>query len=260
MKRKKLYLFWGLLVMLAAGCGRPVQAVPTVDSSPRETALAGTALAAFGTATPTPSPTETPVPTPKISVYGTSLVTQQDGSVLFVDHTAGIQVTFPAYWLVMRVGEPEYYAAWEKPSMQNASFQDVFASLNNIDPKVLRVIALDTREGHMPGGLVSAINIVFLEGDNRSLEETEKARRTKSNLCADFKFISSSYSETDNGVRILVTEERCKVVEGTVSYRDAYFNVPSGKFHVRFETNFDYKDASLPDFEQVINSLTMLNP
>jgi len=260
MKRKKLYLFWVLLVTLAAGCGQPVQAVPTVDSSARETALAGTALAVFGTPTPIPSPTETLVPTAVVSSQGTSLVTQQDGSTLFTDHKAGIQVTFQAGWLAMRVGEMEYYAALEKPFMQNPAFHNLFGVLNNADPKVLRLLALDAREGHMPGDLVTDISVVFLEGDDQSLEQKEKARRAKTNLCLDYKFILSSYSETDNGVRILVMEESCGVPKSAVYYRDVYFNVPTGKIHLKFETNFDYKDAALTDFEQVMNSLSLLTP
>src|SRR5262245_66339864 len=114
MKSKKLHLFLSLLVALPlAGCGRPVQAVPTVDSSARETALAGTAVAAFGTATFTPAPTETPVPTVSVSSYGTSVTRREDGSTVFIDERANIQMTFPANWLDMRVGDPEYYQAWE---------------------------------------------------------------------------------------------------------------------------------------------------
>ena len=56
-------------------------------------------------------------------------------------------------------------------------------------------------------------------------------------------------------------EESCNAIgEGTVYDGDVYFNVPTGKVHLNFETNFDYKDAALLDLEQVLNSLTMLNP
>ena len=247
-------------MVLAGACSQATQVVPAVDTSARATSLAGTAVAAFGTATFTPSPTKTSVPKAVVSSQGTSLMPQEDGSTLFTDHKAGIQLTFQVGWLAMRVGEKEYYSALEKPFMQNPAFQDLFGVLNNADPKVLRLLALDAREGHMPGDLVTDISVVFLEGDDQSLEQKEKARRAKTNLCLDYKFILSSYSETDNGVRILVMEESCGVPKSAVYYRDVYFNVPTGKIHLKFETNFDYKDAALTDFEQVLNGLTMLNP
>src|SRR5262245_14678976 len=262
MKRQRLYLFWVLLVVLAAGCGRSAQVVPTVDSSARETALAGTAVAAFGTATSTLAPTETPIPTPRISSAGTSLRSLADGSTEFTDHVAGFQMLFSSIWLVFRVGEPEYYAAWEKPEMQAPEFQEMFTSMQNLDPKNLRVVALDTRPEHRPNGTITGISVISLPGEMTSLEKWEKARKNRQNPCVGFKFIASSYQQTVNGIRILVMEESCSAGagKGTLYYRDVYFSLPSGTMHLNFETNFDYRDAPVLEFEQAVNSLTLLSP
>lgn len=262
MKRKKHYLFLGLFVILMAGCGRPAQAIPTVDTSARETALAGTAVAAFGTATPIPSPTETSIPTPKISSAGTSLLRLADGSIQFTDHIAGFQMVFSSIWLVFRVGEPEYYAAWEKPEMQAPEFQNMFTSMQSLDPKNLRVIALDTRPEHRPNGTITGISIISLPGQMTSLEEWERARKNGTNPCVGFKFIASSYQQTTNGIRILVTEESCSggAGKGTVYDRDVYFNRATGTIHLNIETDFDTRDVPLLEFEQVVNSLILLNP
>ena len=264
MKSKKQYLFTGLLiVMVSAGaCGQAAPAVPTIDTSARATSLAGTAVAAFGTATPIPSPTETPVPTPRISSAGTSLLSLADGSTQFTDHAAGFQMLFSSIWLVFRVGEPEYYAAWEKPEMQAPEFQNMFTSLQSLDPKNLRVIALDVRPDHRPNGTITGISVVSLPGQMTSLEEWERTRKNRKNPCVGFKFIASSYQQTINGIRILVTEESCsgETGKGTVYDRDVYFGLSTGTIHLNMETNFDTRDVPLLEFEQMVNGLTLLNP
>lgn len=260
-----------ILLLSMIGCALPAQSQPAPVTNPSsvETSLASTARAlakqtetAQGfTATPSVVPTATLTPTPKISSAGSSLENLADGSVRYTDHLAGIQMLFPSIWLVFRVGEPEYYAAWEKQGMKNPQLQNVFASLNTLDPKVLRVIAFDVREDHMPDELMTASSMVFLQGDTMPLEERERARKAKPKPCAGFKFISSGYSETDNGIRMLVMDESCSTTgDATIYYRDVHFILPSGTIHLSFETNMGYKDEPLQELEQVINSITLLNP
>jgi hypothetical protein len=262
----------GFILLLAIiACGLPAQSSPTPVTNPSsvETSLASTARAlaqqtetAQGfTATPSVVPTLTLTPTPKISSAGSSLENLADGSVRFTDHLAGMQMIFPSVWLVFRVGEPEYYAAWEKQGMKNPQLQNVFASLNTLDPKVLRVVAFDLREDHMPDGLVTASSVVFLAGDTLPLEEWEKTRKAKPNPCAGFKFISSGYSQTDSDIRTLVMDVSCSTAgDASVYYRDVYFSLSSGTVHLSFETNLGYKDDPLHELEQVINSIRLLNP
>lgn len=264
-------LFGFILLLAMIACALPAQSQPTPIKNPSsvETSLASTARAlaqqtetAQGfTATPSVVPTATLTPTPKISSAGSSLENLADGSVRFTDHLAGIQIIFPSIWLVFRVGEPEYYTAWEKQGMKNPQLQDVFASLNTLDPKVLRVIAFDLREDHMPDGLITASSVIFLQGDTLPLEEREKARKAKPNPCVGFKFISSGYSETSNDIRTLVMDESCSTSgDAVIYYRDVYLSLPLGTLHLNFETNFNSRDEPLHELEQVINSITLLNP
>ena len=265
MKSKKIYLFLGLLVMVASAgaCGRPstIPTGPTIDSSARETSLAGTAIAAFGTATPIPSPTKTPVPTPKISNYGTSLVIHDDGSALFIDHKAGIQLTIPAGWLPIRVNEDEFYKAYSLDVVvQNPVIADRLTATQSANLDFHRLDAIDIRDGHIPNGIITVINVVFQENDKRSLENWYKAESARKKPFVGYKFITASYPYLDDGTRVLQIEEKWNGEKGIIYYRGIFFSMPSGTLVLDFYTDMDFKDTVLPDFEQVISGLTLLNP
>jgi hypothetical protein len=271
MKQSSLHhtLIGAILLLAIVACVLPSQTTPLPpETNPNliETAVVGTAQAVeqkteqanLFLPTATVVPTDTMMPTPKISSAGTSLLSLADGSTQFTDYRAGTQILFPSIWLVFRIGELEYYAAWEK---HNLGSLEGFAAMQNIDPNVLRVAALEMRSGQLPDRLVTALTVIHLADDRSSLEEWEQERRDRHNPCVGFKFISSSYPQTNNGTRYLLLEESCNAVEGgTILFRDVYFSLPSGTLHVNFETNFDEKDITLPEFDQVVNNLTLINP
>jgi hypothetical protein len=264
MKSKKLSLLLGplLIMVLAAACGQPAQPVPTVDTSARETALAGTAVASFGTATPTSTSTETPVPTPKVSNYGTSLIIQKDGTALFVDHKAGMQLTIPEGWLPVRVNEDEYYKAYSLDvALENPAITDRLTQTQSANLDYHRLDAIDIREGHIPDGVITVINVIFQEGDKRTLEQWAKAEISKKQPFAHFKWILTSYPRTADGTRVLQIEESWDAEQkARIYYRGIFFSLPSGTVVLDFYTNNEFKDTVLPDFDQVVNSLTLLNP
>ena len=264
MKRKKIYLFLILLVVLIAGCGRPVQAVPTVDSSARETALAGTALAAFGTATSTPTPTRTPVPTTVISSQGTSLEIQEDQTTLFTDHKIGIQVTFPAGWLALRVGEPEFYGAWENEATKSPLFLDVFATMQDSDPAQFRVSAIDIRE-EVTYENFSKMEVVFAPEDQRTLNQVRAVQAQKFAILKGYKVLSSRLTKSPAGLDIAVVEFQWEAVSpDKVKYiayhKEVIFKVPGGTIALQLSTGLDQKDLMVPVFDEVFASLVLLTP
>lgn len=273
MNRSCVYITTSTVVLLTAmiACvlpGQTMQPAPVANPINIETAVAGTAQAAEQqtqqanavSATETFAPTDAPTPTPKVSSSGAALVNLADGSVQFLDYAAGVQMVLPAGFIVFRVGEPEYYAAWERPEMQNPEFRDIFSAMQNLDPKNLRAVALDARPEHMPNGILTGISVIFLPGDTTTLEEWEKDRKSRRNPSADYKFISSSYSQTTSGIRDLVVELSYRNQKGTIYERPVYFSLPSGTLHIDLETDLSYKDAALLEFDRVLSSLTLLHP
>lgn len=262
-----------LLLLAALACvlpGQAVQPMPTLVPGGVETAIFSTAHAAETqtaqvvavTTTAFPAPSESPTPIPRISSSGTSLVNLADGSTQLLDYTAGIQMVFPSGLLVFRVGEPEYYAAWEKNEMQNPELRDVFSALSNLDPKNLRVVALDLRPDRMPNGIMTALNLIYLPGDTTSLKEWEQVRKSRGRPCVGYKFIASNLVQTANGTQVLIVEERCSAEsnKGTIYERAVYFTLPTGTMHLDLETNLDYKDSALAEFDQVVNSISPFTP
>jgi hypothetical protein len=264
MKPNKLCLLLNILIILATivGCGRIAAPVPTVDTSIRMTSLAGTAWA-LGTATPSLTPTETPVSTPVISVYGTSLVKRDDGSALFIDHRAGIQLTIPVGWLPVRVSESEFYEAFAlEVVLQNPAIADRLTRTQSANLDYHRLDAIDIREGHMPNEIITVINVVFQENDARSLEKWAQAERNRKIPFSGYKFLASSYPRTADDTRVLMIEKQWDAEQrkGTIYYRGIFFSLETGTVVLDLYTDNDFKETILPDFDGVMNSLTVLNP
>ena len=211
-------------------------------------------------ATSTTIPTETLIPTPKISLYGTSLVIQEDQSAVFVDHKAAIQLVIPSGWMPIRVNEDEYYKAFALDVvLENPPISDRLTRIQDVNLDYHRLEAIDIRPGHIQDGIISDMNVVFEEGDVRTLEEWEKAERNRKSPWANYKFLSSGYQQTDNGTRVLVIEQSWSAGEETIYYRGVFFPLSSGTLILDFYSNIDFKDEVLPDFEQVVNSVTLLD-
>ena len=264
MKSKKIYLFIGLLIVmvLAGACSQATQVVPAVDTSARATSLAGTAVAAFGTATFTPSPTKTSVPKAVVSSQGTSLMPQEDGSTLFTDHKAGIQVTVPFGWLAIRGGEPEYYMAAEKVGTQNDWFLEEIASLQTLNLDVFRLHAYDLHPEHALNNTLPKINVVFLQEDERTLRQIEADERTliKRSVQNGHKYLSSDFQEL-SGLEVLIFQSQWDAISfPTTHYKGTFFKVPAGTVFIDFMIASEQQEALEPEWKQIVESFTLLTP
>jgi hypothetical protein len=265
------YSIFLLLVVLA--CVIPGQAAtpaPAQDPNALSTFIAGTAQvlavqteqAALLTApsfTPSPVPTETLIPTPEISVEKTSLVTQSDQSTVFTDYKAGIQVTFPAMWMPFRVGEKEYYKVWESDFIKNnQTYMDDLSQLQTSDVAVFRLFAFDVRPGYIFNERYSGINVVYHGGDFRTMEEWLSVQKEKPQF-ADHELISTTFRDTPNGIHALVLEHRIGTSENrSTYYREVFFSVPSGTVFIDSYSDFEFRETVIPDFDQVVDSIVLL--
>ena len=182
---------------------------------------------------------------------------------MFADHRAGIQLIIPAGWMPIRVNEEEYYKAFTLDVvLANPAFFDRLTKIQECQSQIsfdwMRLISvMDIPPmGSLQTSALSLSQAIFGALKNGSkLKEIE-------NLAYDkFQFISSSYPQTDNGTRVLVIEQSWSAGQTSiVYYRGVFFSLSSGTMVLDFYANFDFKDTVLPDFEQVVNSLTLLNP
>lgn len=264
--KRVLFFFLTSLIALAvmAGCGRTTAPGNVTFSDTELTAIAGTAQASVQQTALAASPTPVPsTSTPQVSpISGTSLVVREDQTALFIDHRAGIQLITPAGWLPVRVNEDEYYKAFTLEAvMANQAITDRLTQIQSNNTDVFRLDVIDMRPGYTVDDIMAVISVVFQENDNRTLEAWLKAERARKSPFKGFKFISSKYQETADGTRVLVIEQSWDATHsGTIYYRGVFFSLPSGTVVLDFFANFDFKDTVLPEFEQVVNSLTLLNP
>ena len=212
----------------------------------------------IGTELPTSVPTETYTPTPQVSLTGTSLIFHEDQTAEFIDYKAGVKLIIPAGWLAVRINEDEYYKAFANDVVLNNP--DIYKRLNQIqthDTNFVRLDAIDIRSGHVVNGMISDISVIFQENDFRTLEEWSRAERQQVSVYSGYKVLSSKYLETADGTRVLMIEKSWDYLGGTLYYRGVFFSLPTGTLVLDFQTNNNFKDTVLPDFEQVVDSLTM---
>lgn len=269
---RSLFLFVSLILLLLVACSRSVTPAPITNPGQVETSLASTArwlaqqteTAQGFTATPSVVPTVTLTPTPKISSAGTSIEILTDGSTRFTDHTAGIEVVFPVGWLTVRMGEPEYYQAWDKEAVKNPVFQTMFASMQNTDPNQFRVTSIDTRSA-VTYQTYSKMEIVFAPNDERSLNEVRIDQTSRKHGLAKFKLLSSSLAKTANELEVAIIDFQWQSATPenelfTSYHRDVIFKVPAGTVALQITCGLTEKDNALPELEKVIDSVKFLNP
>jgi hypothetical protein len=270
-----LHAFAVLLILLAGvACVLPGQAAapaPTTNPITIESAVAGTALAAAQqteqakpvSVTETIVPADTPVAPEVISTFGTSLVKQGDGSIRFRDYRAGVQILFPPNWLPLRVGELEYYEASEKVGTQNPWFLEEIGWIQSLDVNVFRVNAYDTHPEHIFNDVLPKINVVFRQGDTRTLEQAEADEETliERSVQEGHKFLSSDYQTISGSLQVLVFQSQWNAISyPTTHYKGTFFRVPAGLMVIDFYVPSELTETLEPEHSQIVESITLFDP
>ena len=267
----KQNLFYSILIGFVLlfgvyGCGQAA-ATPTIDPA-AETSLASTAVALAKqteavtpvTMTPSLTTTQTLTPTPKISLNGTSLEARKDRGTLFTDHKLGYQLTFPSGWLPVRINEDEYYKAFTLDAVAgNPTIVKFLTVLQNQDSNYIRVAALDIRPKQAKNGFVSGISVILQPETDITVEEWAETESVRANA-KGYQLLSLRFEEMTPGTRVLIREESWDSPTDEKVYRKrVFFTIPSGVLTIDFETGLDAKETLLSEFDQLVNSFTMLN-
>lgn len=258
-----------VLLFLLSACGQdaptPITNPPAVETSLASTALAlakQTEAASPFTATPSPTLTQTSTPTPRISLNGTSLVVNDDQSVLFTDHKLGYQINIPAGWLAVRLNEDEYYQAFSVEAVaQNPAITDFLTKIQTLNSDLVRLVAIDLKAGEIESGSISGISVILQPETIKTIDDWVIANQARSKKIKGYQFLSSQSLETASGIKVVVREEKSSSLTGEIIYsRKMLLSMPAGVLLIDFETDLETKDTNLPDFTQVIDSLTLLTP
>lgn len=246
--------------------------IPTIVVLTADAALTQTASAAPSPApeTPTSAPTQTPTATtaPVFSPYGSALVPQADGTVLFIDQKSGFQMTFPANWVVLRPNHDEYYSLSVNEAVTTYPFLQL--ELNVIKDQsadITRVHAFDVTAGHLQDQYTPHISVHWAEGIlSPEVGPVEWIEVMKSQEFIFDVLVSPNQIQNRQNIAIgsaEITAPSKSLVSSLdvhVYERRIYMNTSKGSIYMIFSTLTEIKDQVTPDFEQVIDSITLMEP
>ena len=245
------------------------QSTPSTNPNTMETSIASTARASVQqTLVPfakTLVPTTAITPTAIISSYGTSLAKREDGSTIFIDQRAKVQIIFPANWLALRIGEPEYYQAWEKEGAQNAALFKALSALQKLDLNSFRITAFDINPEHVLYDNLPKINVVFLQDDSRTLQQIEADERSRRPALADYIYLPSEILRTPGGLETLMIQFQWSAATPanqfyTGYYKGFIFKAPGGTVSIDLFIPFELKESMEGEQNQIVDSVTLLDP
>jgi hypothetical protein len=233
----------------------------TVTSTPTTTLTPVSTYTSTSTSTAVPTFTATPSPHTGIS----KLTRQGDGSMLFADERGGYEVKVPAGWLAVRVNEQEYLLAFSLPETANTHVQQSLLSVQNEDPNVFRLLALDTQAGHIQNEFVTDMRFVLDEKKNISLNSDADLQAIASKISASaevfrFEVTSVKVVTSVSGKQFGVIEAKSSFAnaagaEVTIYQKQVFFNVNAGTQSIIFTTVTDLKNTLLPVFDAMLETI-----
>jgi hypothetical protein len=276
MNKRRPLIFAVSLLLTTLACAIPGQQAasvptPTVDAALldaivaetvsavlQQTALAPTAVPA-ATATPpaTPSATSTPLQQSSITI-------QADGTTFFADEKAGFNLTIPPGWLGVRIDQIEYYDAFSLPQAADPLVQTALMDINDMDPQRNRLFIFDLQDGHLQSGFINNVEVVWGTAplSLKTDDEIEVLAASLPFAVPGLVVQSFSVTETASNIQIgiIVSEIDSQKEDGTelvLFQKHVFINVKSGKVVLIFTTEQGIKDATLPFFDSMIESIQL---
>lgn len=271
-----LFLLMTMLACVVPGLTSASTPAPGFDTGQLETMVAGTVSAAIAQtkrAAPTgsqPDPVSTVESTataaPAEATPGTaasSLTPQDDGTILYVDGTARFQLNVSPGWLPVRINEQEYYDAFSLPVAADAAVQRALMNIKTLDPNTFRLFIYDLQDGHMQNGVITNVNFVWDPAGSISLDGEAGIRKAAQDLevsIPNLSVNSSSVTSTANGLPIglIISDIPGKTFEGTdvvLFQKQVHLNLPAGTLVISFTTEQNFKDATVPFFDTMVETL-----
>jgi hypothetical protein len=260
----------GRIAMMVAGTVSAVVA-QTEQAQPISTPIPAAATFTF-TSTPastsTSAPLPTATPTPQSSPSQSTLTKQADGSILFTDEYAYYEIIMPAGWLTVRVNEKEYLDAFSLQEAANTHVQQSLLSVQNEDPNVFRLLAIDTQAAHIQNEFVTDMRFVLDEEMDISLNSDEDLQAIAQEIptsAAVFRFEVTSVKifTSASGIDFGVIEARSSFtnavgIDVAIYQKQVFFNVPVGTQSITLTTVADLKDTLLPAFDAMLETVEII--
>jgi hypothetical protein len=261
----------GLFLILSCAVPPMVtpQPIPTTDPNRLSTLVAGTASVLMTqtarAAALLVTPTETPYATPTRPASGSVLKVQPDGSTYFADAVTGIEMILPPGWMALRIGEQEYYSAWADETSQRLGFTNLLTNFSGQDPNIVRLIALDTQDGHSQN--LFPANIILQTGHPYTLDEAVQLQTEHHRaIFTDLEVVAQQTGEISPGIQAVTLETAYNGVsistgeEVRVYEKIVIFAANGQVTSIKLETPDVVRAVTLPQFEQILAGLVFYTP
>jgi len=157
----KLVLFVSILALAGISCG--VSDIGSMFAT--ETPTPTSTYTPTPTFTPSPTPTSTPTSTPTATPLPTGVTSdeQVDGTTVFIDYDNKFQLSLPVDWVVIPIDKDTLADSLDQLATENPHLVDSADTFRNMDPNVLRMVALYTDRAYVANGSAPNITLAVLE-------------------------------------------------------------------------------------------------
>jgi hypothetical protein len=237
-------------------------------STPGPIIIPTTTLASASTLMPTSQSTVTPISQSQVSPSQSALTKQEDGSTLFMDDRAGYEVKLPAGWLAVRINAQEYLDVFSLGEAKNINVQQSLLSVQEENPNVFRLLAVDARAEHIQNEFVTDMRFVLDETKTISLNTDADLQAIAQKIptsAAVFRFEIASVKivTTVSGMKIGVIEAKSSFANTSgadvgIYQKQVFFNVKAGTQSITFTTVSDLKNTLLPVFDTMLETVSLI--
>ena len=172
-------------------------------------------------------------------------------------------MTVPSGWVTVRLNEPEYFQVWSL-TVDDPILQYALAEIQNLNPTQYRLHAFNTKPDYVYKGQGTQINVKFVMGDGRTLEQVAEDEK-QPQFFTEYALISSDFQVRPDGLELFIIEEQWQGTSSTnepvmIYYKGYSFKLPSGTVTVSLFVPFDIKHEVVPLFDQMVGQLTVFTP
>ena len=168
----------------------------------------------------------------------------------------------------MRVNEQEYFDALKLAEAADPNIQKSLQGINTKDPNTFRLLAIDTQDGHVQSEFVTDINFIWDEQKEISFDSDEDLQAIAEELSAEpatfrFEVASVQIITAANGIQIGVIEAKSSFTdtsdaEVSIYQKQVFFKVKTGTQSIIFTTVEGLKEATLPAFDAILETISLI--
>ena len=257
--------FMALLALAMLSC----QGIGGFNPFATETPTPTLTFTPTSTFTPSPTPTATRTPTPTPLPTGVKTEDQPDGSILFSDYDNNYLMSLPEDWFVLPLSAEDFADILNEMAQENPEIKDIAEAFKQLDPNVIRVVALNKNSDYLFNGFSTNITVTAIEDKLMSsmpldfvtgaVEESLKQQGATP--------VSNHELATKNAngleVGVIEFDQTAPTATGAnvqVRSKAAIFQSKGKMIMVQLTTPQQFAEELLPVLDQITDSIKLIEP